>query len=451
MAAKSNAHKTGSGVNIRALALDILLTEEKGEDKSHKLLKAVLDKYDYLDVSDKSFLKRLVEGTIEYRMSLDYVIDSFSKTPVKKMKPLIRQVMRMSVYQILYMDRVPDNAVCDEAVKLVKKRGLAGLSGFVNGVLRSVARGRDEIKWPDEAAEPVKALGIKYSCPEQIVKSLIDDYGKDIAVGCLDASLLSDRLTYIRIDESLPEEKLRQIVSEIGERHQGIPDSMFYTVGTDRIDNVTRMPEFAEGFMTVQDISSQMVCEMAGFDKYAGKSGVQILDMCSAPGGKSMHAASKLRRHGISGSILSLDISEAKQSITDENITRMHLTDVITTGVWDATEYNEEYDGRYDLVLADVPCSGFGVMGRKADIKYNMTPEVLADIVALQHKILDNAVRYVAPGGRLVFSTCTMRKAENDAGKEYILAKGGYSLVTEKQLFLSKDNDGFYIAVFERV
>ncbi len=450
MAAKNNPHKTGSGVNIRAIALDILLAQEKGEGKSHKLLKAVLDKYDYLDASDKNFLKRLIEGTSEYRMSLDYVTDSFSKTPVKKMKPVIRQVMRMSVYQILYMDRVPDNAVCDEAVKLVKKRGLAGLAGFVNGVLRSVARGRDEIRWPDENEDPMKALSIEYSCPEHIVRSLIDDYGSDIAKDCLKASLLPARMTYVRIDESLAKDKIQDIILKTGGRRQGIPEDMYYTVGTDHTDNVTRMPEFAQGLMTIQDISSQMVCEMAGFDKYAGRSDIKILDMCSAPGGKSMHAASKLKRYGISGDILSLDISEAKQSITDENIARMHLVDLIRTDVWDATEYNAEYDEVYDFVLADVPCSGFGVIGRKADIKYNMTTDLLGDIVILQHRILDNAVRYVRPGGSLIFSTCTMRKAENDAGTQYILAKGGFTLKAEKQLFLSKDNDGFYIAVFER-
>ena len=469
MAGKSDTHKTVSNVNIRALALDILIAEEKGEGKIDKLLKAVLDKYDYLDAADKNFLKRLTEGTVEFRIKLDCVIDGFSKTPVAKMKPLIRQIMRMSVYQILFMDRVPDNAVCDEAVKLVKKRGLAGLSGFVNGVLRSIARGRDDIKWPDVDSDPVKALGIEYSCPEHIVRSLIDDYGRDRAKSCLEASVMSDRMTYVRIDESLPEDKIRKIISGIeGKRPEqeichpelsegssdtdisDITDKMYYSVGTDRIDNVTRMSEFGKGLMTVQDISSQMVCEMAGFDTYAGRSGIKILDMCSAPGGKSMHAASKLNRYGIGGSILSLDISEAKQNITGENAARMHLEEYITTGIWDATEYNEEYDSKFDLVLADVPCSGLGVIGRKPDIKYNMTEDVMNDIAILQRKILDNAVRYVRPGGRLVFSTCTMRKAENDAGTEYILNKGGFSLIRKTQLFLSRYNDGFYIAVLER-
>ena len=479
MARDNNVSRKENGINIRAVALDILLSYEKGEDKSHKLLGAVLNKYDYLSSSDKSFLKRLTEGTVEYSIKLDYIINEFSGTPVSRMKPVIRQVIRMSVYQIMYMDRVPDRAVCDEAVKLVKKRGLGGLSGFVNGVLRAIIRGREDIKWPDPDKDEIPALSVEYSCPEHIVRSLIDDYGRDRAISCLEASLLPDRMTYLRIDESLPEERVKEIRTKIVSddatsaddakyssdatgpeeyitgfiSDSDLPDvirNMFYAAGTVKTDRVMRHKEFAEGLMTVQDISSQLVCELAGFEELGKTEGAEILDVCSAPGGKSMHAASKLKRYGINGSILSLDISDAKQDITKENIRRMHLDDLISADVWDATVFNERFADRFDLVLADVPCSGLGVMGRKADIKYNMTEAVMSDIVTLQHKILDNAVRYVRVGGRIIFSTCTMRRAENDLGVEYILKRGGYRLIRKAQLFLSRYNDGFFIAVLER-
>lgn len=452
-----------NGVNTRALALDILLMQEKGEDKSHNLLKAVLDKYDYLSSSDKGFIKRLVEGTTEYKLKLDYVINTYSKTPVNKLKPVIRQIMRMSIYQIMYMDRVPDSAVCNEAVKLTAARGLSGLKGFVNGVLRTVIREADKIKWPDESDDMYHALSINYSCPEHIVRSLISDYGHDIAIDCLKESLSDERATYVRIDESLPEDKIVEIIDKISDGETDVKtsvtgepgikelaDKITYAVSTTQSDKVMRMQEFADGYMTIQDISSMCVCEAAGFDRLTGKKDVKVLDMCASPGGKSMHAAAKLKRHKIDGHIKSNDISENKLYTINENINRMNLNDYIDSGIWDATEYNDEYNESFDVVIADIPCSGLGVIGRKPDIKYNVTSESMDEIITLQRKILDNAVRYVRPGGRLIFSTCTMCKNENEGARDYIIAKGGYKLITSGQLFISKSNDGFYIAAFDR-
>ncbi len=449
---------------MRELALDILLGMEKGEDKDHKLLKAVQDKYDYLPESDKGFLKRLVNGTYEYRLKTDYVIDTFSKTKVKDMKPLIRELMRLSVYQIMYMDRVPDSAACNEAVKLAGKRGFKGLTGFVNGVLRAIARGYKDIEWPDAAADPVRAMSIEYSCPESIVRRLTDDYGNDITKACLKSSLNEDRGVYVRIDEGLGEERVRQIASVIpgavpsGEQlHSEAPsddsipyDQMYYAVRTKEADKVTQMPEFVDGLITIQDISSMMVCEMADISSLDTDHELQILDMCASPGGKSMHMASKLKRYGLKGHIYSCDVSENKTAVMDDNIRRMGLDDMITTGVSDVTVYNEEYKEHFDVVLADVPCSGLGVMGRKPDIKYNQESSDIDGLVSLQRSILDNAVRYVRPGGRLIFSTCTMCRAENDGGTDHILSRGGFTMRGSRQLFLTDEHDGFYTAVFDR-
>ena len=154
-------------VNTRELVLDTLLALERGEDFSHRLVKGVLDKYDYLDPRDKAFIKRLTEGTLERQIELDYHLDRFSRTPVKKMRPLIRCLMRMSVYQLLYMDAVPPSAVCNEACRLAQKRGFTSLKGFVNGTLRAVSRGRDSLVFPDEALCPVEHLSVKYSMPDR--------------------------------------------------------------------------------------------------------------------------------------------------------------------------------------------------------------------------------------------------------------------------------------------
>ena len=166
-------------MDTRETALSLFMEMEKTGAYGSALLKDTLDKYDYEELRDKAFLKRLAEGTMEKRITLDWVIDRYSKTPVKKMKPLIRSLLRLSAYQILYMDSVPDAVACSEAVRLAKKRGFSSLSGFVNGVLRSIARGKNDIAWPDPEQEPVKALSVKYSLPEWMIGLWRQQYGAE--------------------------------------------------------------------------------------------------------------------------------------------------------------------------------------------------------------------------------------------------------------------------------
>ncbi len=452
-----------NNIDLRAIALDILLALRTEGAKSHVLLKDTLDKYDYLPNTHKGFLKRLVNGSIEYRLLADYVIGCFSKTPVNKLKPVIREIFRMSIYQYLFMDSVPDSAVCNEAVRLTGARGLKGLKGYVNGVLRSVMRDYDSIKWPDKDKEPVKWLGVTYSCPELIVSGLLDDYGYDVTERVLRSSL-SEAGVYVRIDESLGDEMIRAVKEELaaegciadgdigntGDVAGGIPD---YAVKISEPEKLTGMSCFADGHIAVQDLSSMSVCEMAFDEILKGDrpaDGYRVLDLCAAPGGKSMHAASKLRRYGMHGSILSFDISEHKLGITLDNIRRMRCDDMISTDISDATVYDEKLCESAYLVLADVPCSGLGVIGKKPDIKYNVTKQSLDEIVALQKSIIDNAVRYVKPGGVLVYSTCTMRRAENDKNAEYIASHEGFELKAVKQLYMEEGHDGFYTAVFRK-
>lgn len=453
-----SASKESTGkVQARELVLDILTELNREDKKSHILLKEVLDKYDYLPDRDKAFIKRVTDGTVEYRIWLDYVIDIFSKTPTAKMRPVIRELLRMSVYQIAFMDRVPDSAVCNEAVKLAVKKGYAGLKGFVNGVLRAVSRGIDTVALPDmnDPDKAVQAMSIIYSCPEHITNMLCREYGMDKTKEMLKASLDDDRGVYIRIDEGAGDEAVRRIAGELADIAVNGSDSgngdkiPEYALKTLHADKVTRMSQFIEGQITIQDLSSMYVCELAHFEEYTGRK-LKVLDMCAAPGGKSLHAASKLRRYGIDGEIISRDISLSKTELIDDGIRRMHCERLIHTEVYDATVYDKDSAGLYDMVLADIPCSGLGVIGRKPDIKYNLSENDLKDIVILQRQILDNAVKYVRPGGRLLLSTCTMRRAENEDNRDHILKTGEYTLRDELKLALDRDHDGFYIAVFDR-
>ena len=452
-----------NSVNVREIIAEILLSIDKGEEHSHILIKNVLDKYDYLQQNDKNFIKRVSEGTLENRLKIDYILNSYSKTPVNKMKPLIRNIMRMSVYQLLFMDKVPSSAVCNEAVKLAGKRGFKGLQGFVNGVLRNISRESDKIKLPVDD-NSIESMSVLFSCPQIIVESLIGDYGVSVTKDCLRASL-NEKSIYVRVDERLAGDEIAAIENEWDEAHiiYEKNDELPYAYKLKKADRLAKLGGFVEGKYTVQDLSSMMVCEMAGI-----KAGDIILDMCAAPGGKTTHAAVKLlvceRKQlkeekevdndklsfGIKrGIVYSRDVSDYKVGLIEENIRRLGLTN-IRTEVFDATLLDENMLDKADVVIADVPCSGLGVIGRKPDIKYNLTKENLESIVKLQREIIDNAKKYVKSGGTLVYSTCTMRRAENDNNVKYLLEDGAFELVNEKQMFIDDSHDGFYIAKLKR-
>lgn len=393
-------------MNIREIILDILLDLEKTDGYANILLAAVLDKYDYLTAQEKAFIKRVTEGTIERRIQLDYIIDTVSKVPVKKMKPLIRQLMRMSAYQILFMDAVPDSAVCNEAVKLAKKRKFTSLQGFVNGVLRNLTKQKDNVAYPDPEKETVSYLSVMYSMPEWLTEHFLQEYTKEI-VEKIFASFLEQSPVTLRIEEDMPQAERDKLLASwekkgaVIKKHPYLP----YAVQVQRSDGIRQLAGYEEGLFTVQDVSSMLVVEAADIKK-----GSTVIDVCAAPGGKSLHAASKL---GGTGRVLSYDVTEAKVERLEENRRRMRAENMVTA-VGDAGIENKELLCLADVVLADVPCSGLGVIGKKQDIKYHVTPESICEITALQKDILKNAAAYVKPGGILMYSTCTINRMENE-------------------------------------
>lgn len=398
--------------NTRAIVLEILLEMERGEAFGSNIIKQVLDKFDYLEAQDKAFIKRLAEGTLERKIELDYILNQFSKVPVHKMKPLIRCLMRMSVYQILYMDGVPDAAACNEAVRLAEKRKFHTLKGFVNGVLRNISRNKEQIIWPDPEKDWKKALSVKASMPEIILDIWEKDYGKTQTIRQTE-SLLQIKPVCVRMDENLSEEEKLSLLKEWDQT--GIcyqkSDYLPYAYTCSKLNGVKELPGFLEGKVTVQDVSSMLVTECAGIRKE-----MTILDVCAAPGGKSMHAAAKLRGTGL---VESRDVSLSKTDFIRENMERMGLTNMVTK-VWDARETDDMWIHKADIVYLDVPCSGLGILGKKRDIKYNVTEESLQEILELQKKIVSASVAYVKPGGILMYSTCTIRKDENQNMAEWI-------------------------------
>lgn len=420
-------------INTRELVLDMLLEVIRNNTHSHILIKNVLDKYNYMEEQEKAFVKRLFEGTLEREITLDYVINSFSKVPVNKMKPLIRALMRMSTYQILYMDRVPDSAAINEAVKLAKKRKFVNLSGFVNGVLRKISSQKESCTDCDD-------ISIVYSVPQLIVDSLTADYGLEKTKSILEAGLC-ERHLFVRVREELDKQDVEKIKEEWKQNNIEYRqlDKPSYAYELKNTDNLGRLNCFREGLYTVQDVASMMVCEYAGINK-----GEFVIDVCAAPGGKSLHAVSK-------GAIVeSRDVSEAKVSLIEENRNRLKA-DSLTTRVWDAGELDEEAVEKADVLIADVPCSGLGVMGRKPDIKRNITEDGLRSICELQKSIMDTVWQYTKVGGTLMYSTCTLRKAENDDMVDYLLDKYPFELQMKETMFPGNEHDGFFIARLKRI
>ena len=333
-------------VNEREIVLDMFLLLRDGTP-GHIVLKDTLDNYMYLDKPLRGFITRLYEGTIEKRIYIEFVINSFSKTPVKKLKPIIKILMETAVYQIFFMDRVPDSAAINEAVKLVKKRGLAGLSGFVNGVLRNIARNKESIKLPDEIKEPVKYLAVKYSMPEEIVEHFIEEYGGTKAEKILETferkQPIIARVNRLRLSR---EELIKQLSEE---EVKVSTDTIFpESVKILELDSLNFLESFENGDFTIQDESSQFIGKIVELSQNA-----KILDLCAAPGGKTLLMAEKPGTE----EIIACDISERKTRLIEENIGRLGIHKVVTK-VNDATVLNLGFEEGFELVICDLPCSG---------------------------------------------------------------------------------------------
>lgn len=430
-------------MNSREIVLDILLEISGQNEYSNILITAVLNKYDYLEPREKAFIKHVAEGTLERRIQIDYVLDRYSKVPVRKMKPLIRELLRMSVYQILFMENVPDAAVCNEAVKLAKKRRFQTLQGYVNGVLRTIVREKDKIPYPERDKDIVRYFSICYSMPEWLVRHFQKAYGDEKTEKILQG-FLERQPVCVRIDENLEEETRKEILDawkQDGVKVKSHP-ALSYAFLLEGTEGISRLYGYQEGFFTVQDVSSMMVVEKAGI-----QTGNVVLDVCAAPGGKTMHAACKL--HG-SGRVIACDVTEYKTQKIEENCERLGYENV-TVRVQDARVFDETLEEKADIVIADVPCSGLGVIGKKQDIKYRVTEESLQQITELQREIIRNVVRYVKPGGTLMYSTCTINSGENEEMVEWICEQFAFEKNRMVQLLPGIDEtDGFFYARLRR-
>lgn len=427
---KRNEVHSGGCQNARALALSILMKILEDSAFSHIALRETLKEQSQMEERDKAFVTRLVEGTLEYVLQLDVILNQYSRTRTEKMKPLIRNLLRMSVYQLLYLSKVPESAAINEAVKLAKKHGFTGLSGFVNGVLRNIAREKETIL--DRLQDEQKVPGwVRFSLPEWLYCYFCRLYGVEEANRIGAYFLSDDNGSYVRYRDGHTE-KVK--------------------------GNIAATEEFRNGTLTVQDYASQQVGLMASPQK-----GMYVVDVCAAPGGKSCHIAELLQG---SGCVDARDLTEGKVAMIRENAQRMGLKN-LKAKVWDArekdlglliqlAEKNSEGQrrirqrGKADLVIADLPCSGLGIIGKKPDIKLNITMEQILSLQKLQREILEVVVQYVRPGGRLLYSTCTITEEENEQNAQWIEEMFPFRRLREQRFLPGKPSDGFYIVEFER-
>ena len=443
----------------RELVLGVLLEVTRDGEYSHISLRNVLTKYQYLDKRDRAFITRVVEGTLEHMIEIDYIINQFSKVKVNKMKPVIRCILRSAVYQLKYMDGVPNSAACNEAVKLATKKGFASLKGFVNGVLRSIERNLDTITYPDEA-NVMEYLSVKYSMPEWILQKWLAEYDREIVETML-ADYQTEKPTTIRVNRNvMSKEELVHSLEGQGvhvENHPYHPDALWIS----SYDYLADLESFNAGGFHVQDISSMLVAHLAN-----PKDGDNVIDVCAAPGGKSLHVAELL---GGTGHVEARDLTSYKVNLIWDNIERSGMKNIEAVQ-WDATVLDEASVEKADIVVADLPCSGLGVLGKKTDLKYKMTEQTQKDLVVLQRDILSTVKSYVKPGGTLIYSTCTINKDENMGNvdwfltdnKEFELVPVKDELCEELKESVVRDgclqlipgvhkSDGFFIAKFKKV
>ena len=444
-------------INERELILGILLEITRDGEYAHIALRNTLSKYQYLEKRERAFITRVVEGTLEHMMEIDYIINQFSKVKVNKMKPVIRTILRSAVYQILYMDSVPNSAVCNEAVKLAAKKGFVNLKGFVNGVLRNIDRNVNDIQYPKQD-NMVEYLSIKYSMPTWILEKWKKSYDWETIERILQG-FLQEKGTIIRCNlNRISKEDLKKKLEAEGVTVTQHP-YLEYALEISGYDYLGDLESFEDGDFQVQDLSSMLVAEIA-----APKEGDYVIDVCAAPGGKSLHIADKL--HG-TGHVEARDLTDYKVDLIWDNIERSQMKNVEAVR-HDALVYDEESKEKADIVIADLPCSGLGVIGKKADIKYKMAEETQRELAKLQKNILQIVHRYVKPGGTLVYSTCTINEEENMENVRWFLQQNPeFESVSVEPLLCEElkksvkegclqllpgihESDGFFIAAFRK-
>ncbi|HSJ38369.1 MAG TPA: 16S rRNA (cytosine(967)-C(5))-methyltransferase RsmB [Planococcus sp. (in: firmicutes)] len=435
--------------NVRDAAFSILWAVENKQAYSNLLLHQTIESYG-ISAKNRGLLTEITYGTLQHQMTLDYYLEPFLKG---KVEPWVKTLLRMSLYQIVYLDRVPSHAVIHEAVEIAKRRGHGGVASLVNGVLRSVQR--SGVRSFNTIADPIEKISIETSHPAWMIKRWAEQFGLEkTREMALENNKIPSQTVRVNLVKATVEEAIEMLESEGLEavRSKIIPECLVVTGG-----QPARTTTFEKGFITIQDESSML-------PSYAlqVKPGMKVLDMCAAPGGKSTHIAEKLENKG---TLLSMDLHPHKVKLIRESADRLGHS-VIETEVGDGKKSVERFGKeQFDRILVDAPCSGLGVIKRKPDIKYTKKEEDFSRLQEIQIELLEQAAQLLKPDGILVYSTCTVDNTENRGTAERFLKEHpemeriqvslpealGIKHTGFVQIFPQDfGSDGFFIAAFRK-
>ena len=421
----------------RKTAYDVLFAVEAKKQYSNIALNNFIKKN---NPDAQGFVRELVYGVLENKILIDYYISKFIKGRIKDVRRQDLIILRMGIYQIKFMESVPNYEAVDECVKLAKKFA-RGRDKFINGVLRSFLRDGEKILLADKEEDPVKYLSVKYSYEKWIIELWLESYDFEQVEELLKYGNMRPpvtvRVNRMKGDRSGCQEKLRNLGFQVSECENA--DTGLYVKG----EKLLETDMYKNGEFSVQDQASQMVAMMLEPEE-----GNLVCDVCAAPGGKSLSVAERMNN---TGQVISQDIYEKKTEEIAKQAERLGLTNV-KVRAWDATVLAEELVGKCDRVIADVPCSGLGVIRRKPEIKYNKNFEEVMKLPELQLEILSTASQYLKKGGQMVYSTCTINSKENeDVVKAFIDRNDDFHVVKSHQFLPNTDNtDGFYICVLKK-
>jgi 16S rRNA (cytosine967-C5)-methyltransferase len=430
----------------RRLTVQLLNQAEQAGSYSNLLLDHALHQTE-MEQKEKKLCTALFYGVLTRRITQDAVLAKYSKKPIAKLDPTVRNILHIGLYQILYMQQIPDRAAVDESVKLTKQFRKASAGGFVNAVLRAFLRDEKQIPLPKQREQ---AWSVQYAVPVWLVKMLLQAYGETAARSFLENALLPPPLTIRRNPLLATEEQLLTALQPYGiQKHPSVPDAYCLTGG-----NLRSCAAFKDGWFHVQDVASQLCCMALG-----AKPEETVLDVCAAPGGKTCTIAEYMQG---TGNVLAFELQPNRVPLIAKAAERLHLQNV-TAAQGDASVFRADLP-QADRVLCDVPCSGLGVIRRKPEIRYKK-PESFADLPQIQAAILETAARYVKKGGTLLYSTCTLCPAENTEVVQQFLAqhseftpqpvlpeRGGKWNESMVTLLPSDCNsDGFFLAKMQRI
>ena len=419
--------------SARKIALSLLERQEAAGQFASIALDSAIKQND-LSPADRALLSILVYGVLERKLTLDYAIDTLSGG--KEIEPTVRQMLRLGLYQLAFLDKIPDHAAVNETVTLAPARA----KGFVNAILRSFLRAEKKLPLPEEKNDPVFRLSVEYSIARPLVEAFISAYGiersKAIFAAFGQAPGLDLRVNTLKTTAQDYQRSLAE---------KGIESRLISTekgVALEESFPVSALPSFDKGFCFVQDEASQLAVEALG-----ARPGERILDACACPGSKSFGLAIDMENKG---QIVSCDLHANKLTLIEKGASRLGIS-IIQTIEKDAREDRPEWNESFDRVLCDVPCSGFGVLAKKPELRYK-DPSESAGLPAIQGAILSRSASFLKRGGRLLYSTCTLLPQENgDVVRAFLSENGNFSLVEEKTLFPDKDGtDGFYFALLEK-